>query len=248
MAERVQKILAQWGIASRRRAEEMIVAGRVRRNGKIVQLGEKADPEKDHLEIDGKKIEPANRPKRLYILVNKPIGVVSTCKDPQNRPTVIDLLPDSLAGETGLHPVGRLDINTTGALLLTNDGQLTLTLTHPRYHLPKTYRVWLDGAIDRLALQRWREGILLEGKKTLPAQVEILKQTDQKTLLEVILVEGRNRQIRCVAEELGYHVLKLHRSAIGRIQLNSGNNSPLPLGDYRFLTLDELKYLKNQIN
>lgn len=103
-------------------------------------------------------------------------------------------------------------------------------------------------AIDRLALQRWREGILLEGKKTLPAQVEILKQTDQKTLLEVILVEGRNRQIRCVAEELGYHVLKLHRSAIGRIQLNSGNNSPLPLGHYRFLTLDELKYLKSQIN
>ncbi|MFN6306262.1 MAG: S4 domain-containing protein, partial [Microcystis sp.] len=119
MAERVQKILAQWGIASRRRAEEMIVARRVRRNGKIVQLGEKADPEKDHLEIDGKKIEPANRPQRLYILVNKPIGVVSTCKDPQNRPTVIDLLPDSLASETELHPVGRLDINTTGALLLT---------------------------------------------------------------------------------------------------------------------------------
>jgi 23S rRNA pseudouridine2605 synthase len=141
-----------------------------------------------------------------------------------------------------------LDINTTGALLLTNDGQLTLTLTHPRYHLPKTYRVWLDGAIDTLALQRWREGILLEGKKTLPAQVEILKQTDQKTLLEVILVEGRNRQIRSVAEELGYHVLKLHRSAIGPIKLNSGNNSPLPLGHYRFLTLDELKYLKNQIN
>jgi 23S rRNA pseudouridine2605 synthase len=125
MAERVQKILAQWGIASRRRAEEMIVAGRVRLNGKIVQLGQKADPEKDHLEIDGKKIEPPIVPKDCIYWSTNPLVWSLTCKDPQNRPTVIDLLPDSLAGETGFHPVGRLDINTTGALLLTNDGQLT---------------------------------------------------------------------------------------------------------------------------
>jgi pseudouridine synthase len=245
MRERVQKILSQWGIASRRQSEDLILAGKVRSNGQIVRLGDKADPEVDRLEVDGKKIEPANRPKTLYILINKPWGMVSTCFDPQNRPSVLDLLPESLRRESGLHPVGRLDINTTGALLLTNDGQLTLTLTHPRYHLPKTYQVWLDGFPNESDLQRWRKGILLDGKETLPAQVKVLKKMARKTLLEVILVEGRNRQIRRVASELGFTVVKLHRSAIGLIQLNSA--TPLPSGHYRFLNPDELNYLKNPI-
>jgi 23S rRNA pseudouridine2605 synthase len=243
--ERVQKILARYGIASRRRAEELIVSGRVRSNGRIVQLGDKADPEIDRLEIDGKKIEPANRPETLYILINKPLGTVSTCYDPRNRPTVLDLLPEDLRRESGLHPVGRLDIDTTGALLLTNDGQLTLTLTHPRYHLPKTYRVWLDRPPRESDLARWREGILLDGRKTLPARVRVLEKAERHAVLEVILTEGRNRQIRRVARELGYTVLKLHRSAIGRIQLNAaGVLSP---GQYRFLSPEELNELQNQL-
>lgn len=245
MVERVQKILARWGIASRRGAEELILAGRVRSNGTIVQLGDKADPSVDRLEVDGKRIEPANRPESLYILINKPLGIVSTCHDPRNRPTVLDLLPESLRQDSGLHPVGRLDINTTGALLLTNDGELTLTLTHPRYHLPKTYQVWLDRCPDESDLQRWREGILLDGKKTLPARARLLETTEHRALVEVVLVEGRNRQIRRVANALGFNVLKLHRSAIGRIRLNSAN--PLPSGHYRFLSPGELNYLKKQI-
>jgi pseudouridine synthase len=245
MSERVQKILAHWGIASRRAAEELILAGRVRSNGQIVQLGDKADPEIDRLEIDGKKIEPANRPETLYILINKPLGTVSTCDDPHNRPTVLDLLPADLRQELGLHPVGRLDINTTGALLLTNDGQLTLTLTHPRYHLPKTYQVWLDRPMRAADLERWRQGVILEGKKTLPAEVRVVEPAAGGTLLEVILREGRNRQIRHVARELGYRVLKLHRSAIGRIRIDSG--IALSPGQYRFLSADELNDLKNPL-
>ena len=126
MLERVQKILSQWGVASRRRAEDMILARRVKLNGKIVTLGDKADPSCDRLEVDGKLIQPNKRPKLIYILLNKPVGVVSTCDDPQNRSIVLDLLPKKLTQGTGIHPVGRLDFNSSGALLLTNDGDLTL--------------------------------------------------------------------------------------------------------------------------
>ncbi|AFY75619.1 MAG: rRNA pseudouridine synthase [Hydrococcus sp. C42_A2020_068] len=245
MAERVQKILSQWGIASRRQAEQMILAGRVRLNGEIVSLGSKADPHRDRLEVDGKAIQPANRPELIYILLNKPVGVLSTCYDPQHRPTVLDLLAEDLRQGRGIHPVGRLDSNSTGALLLTNDGDLTLSLTHPRYHLPKTYQVWIDGHPSESVLQKWRDGIMLMGKKTLPARVEVLKHRDRQTLLEVILVEGRNRQIRRIVRQLGFEVLKLHRTAIGSIQLD---RPQLHSGRYRFLDDNEIHFLKNRVN
>jgi pseudouridine synthase len=244
MEERIQKILSQWGIASRRQAEQMILSGRVRLNGKIVSLGTKADPNLDRLEVDGKFIQNANRPKSIYLLLNKPIGVVSTCYDPQGRTTVLDLLPENLRQRQGIHPVGRLDIDSTGALLLTNDGDLTLNLTHPRYHLPKTYQVWIDGNPSESLLQKWREGIMLMNKKTLPAQIKVLKRCERQTLLQVILHEGRNRQIRRIVEILGFNVLKLHRTAIGSIQLNLTLSS----GRYRNLNDDEIYFLKNCVN
>lgn len=248
MEKRVQKILSQWGIASRRQAEKMILAGRVQLNGKIVQLGQKADPIRDRLEVDGRAIKSANRPQSVYLLLNKPAGVVSTCRDPRKRPTVLDLLPPELIQGQGIHPVGRLDIDSTGVLLLTNDGALTLCLTHPRYHLSKTYQVWVRGHPAQEQLQTWRQGVFLSGKKTLPAQVKVLRYCSDKTLLSVILREGRNRQIRRVAKQLGFSVIALHRTAIGSIQLQLPDQPMLPSGHYRFLENFEISFLRNQVN
>jgi 23S rRNA pseudouridine2605 synthase len=246
--ERVQKILSQWGVASRRQAEEMMLAGRVEVNGKVAVLGQKVDLERDYVTVDGQAITPSQRPEQLYILINKPLGVVSTCWDPQNRPTVLDLLPDSLKKGQGLHPVGRLDINSTGALLLTNNGDLTLHLTHPRYHLPKTYEVWIKDNPPESVLKLWRDGVVLDQQKTLPAQVKVLKREQQRTQLEIVLTEGKNRQIRRVAEQLGFPVLALHRSAIGSIRLIRKDQSLSKSGNYRFLTTQEITYLKQQCN
>lgn len=248
MEERVQKILSQWGIASRREAEKMIEAGRVRLNGTVVYLGQRANPDVDSLEVDGKSIKPNNRPESIYLLLNKPVGVISTCRDSRKRRTILDLLPQGLARGQGLHPVGRLDAESTGALLLTNDGTLTFHLTHPRYHVPKTYHVWVQDHPPESVLQLWRQGVDLLGKKTKPAQVRVLDRAREKTLLEIVLTEGRNRQIRRVAELLSYPVIHLHRTAIGPIQLKPDDEPELPSGHYRFLKDFEIRFLKNQIH
>ncbi|MFB2881415.1 pseudouridine synthase [Floridanema aerugineum] len=245
--ERLQKLLSQWGIASRRHAEEMIQAGRVRVNGEIAHLGQKADPLSDRIAVDDKLIKSTNRPQQIYLLLNKPAGTVSTCSDPQGRPTVLHLLPASLQRGQGIYPVGRLDADSTGALLLTNDGDLAFRLTHPRHSMPKTYQVWVEGQPPENILQMWREGVILEGKKTLPCQIRVL-ETGSKgdhTLLEVILKEGRNRQIRRVAEQLGYPVIQLHRTAIGPIQLQLPKQRLLP-GEYRHLTDVEINFLQSR--
>lgn len=247
MEERVQKILSQWGIASRRQAEKIILAGRVRLNGVVVHLGDKANPDTDLLEVDGKPVKSGNRPDSIYLLLNKPVGVVSTCRDSRKRPTVLDLLPKSLREGQGIHPVGRLDAESTGALLLTNDGSLTFQLTHPRYHVPKTYHVWVQGNPDESVLQAWRQGVNLSGKKTLPAQVRVLKRGREKTLLEIVLTEGRNRQIRRVADLLSYPVIHLHRTAIGPIQLQPQGEPALVNGCYRFLEDFEIRFLHNLV-
>lgn len=248
MPERVQKILSQWGIASRRQAEQMILEGRVKLNGAVAELGQKADPEHDRVEVDGQLIQMVDRPQFLYFLLNKPAGVISTCDDPQNRKTVLDLLPKTLRQGQGLHPIGRLDVESTGAILLTNDGELTHYLTHPRHHIPKTYEVWVEGEVSRSILQQWREGVILDNRKTLPASVSVLRRTPSSTLLRVILREGRNRQIRRVAEQLGHPVIQLHRSAIGEIQLDPPGKSGLPPGHYRPLEDFEIRVLKQGIN
>lgn len=249
MAERVQKILSQWGIASRRQAEQMIVGGRVRLNGEIAHLGQKADPSLDCLEVDGAIVRPSHRPQHLYLLLHKPVGYVSTCQDPQSRRTVLDLLPPAWRQGQGIHPVGRLDFDSSGALLLTNDGDLTFQLTHPRHHISKTYHVTVDGRPTGAVLDQWREGILLGDRQTLPARVKILvgaavDQAVDQTTLEVVLREGRNRQIRRVAEQLGHPVRDLHRVQVGSISLNPAGTPPLSPGMYRLLTDLEVCSLK----
>ena len=246
MEERVQKILSQWGIASRRQAEKMILSGRVKLNGIVISPGQKADLSRDTLEVDGELILTGDRPKNIYLLLNKPAGVVSTCKDPFNRTTVLDLLPEDLVKGQGLHPVGRLDADSTGALLLTNDGTLTVNLTHPRYHISKTYQVWLKGRPSNQIIEQWRKGVVILERKTLPAGVKIVRKRKYRTLLEIVLTEGRNRQIRRVAEHFGFEVLSLHRTAIGPIKLIPLPHLGLPSGKFRFLTEREITKLKSK--
>ncbi|MBF1990419.1 pseudouridine synthase [Fischerella thermalis] len=244
MEERLQKILSQWGIASRRQAEEMIRRSRVRVNGDLAHLGQKVDPQKDTITVDGKPVSSEQRPTLVYLLLHKGVGVVSTCHDPQGRKTVLDLLPPELHFGQGIHPVGRLDIDSTGAIILTNDGELTFWLTHPRHSIPKTYRVLVEGHPTESVLRTWRQGVLLDGRKTRPAQVKLIKKFADTTCLEIILKEGRNRQIRRVAEILGHPVIKLHRTAIGPIQLKLPGNKPLLEGEYRHLEESEIRFLQ----
>ena len=248
MSERVQKVLSQWGIASRRKAEKMILAGRIKINGRIAGLGDKVDLAVDTLHVDEKLVKISDRPQFIYLLLNKPSGVMSTCFDPQARPTVIDLLSSDLKQNTGIHPVGRLDFASSGALILTNDGKLTLKLTHPRYHLPKTYRVELDRVPSFQDLAVWRKGIMLDGQKTLPAKVKQLTTDKSGKTIKIVLTEGRNRQIRRVAAKLGYRVRTLHRTAIGSITLNTHGQALLPEGQYRHLQTAEIDFLQNSFN
>ena len=236
--EKLQKLLSQWGVASRRQSEMLISTGHITVNGVKAHIGQRANPTVDDIRIDGRPLNSNNRPDKHYVLLNKPRGVVSTCDDPQGRKTVIDLLPTELRqGDIRLHPVGRLDTDSTGALLLTNHGQLTQVLTHPRHHIAKTYRVRVEGSPKDNTLEKWRRGISLAGQMTAPADVNVL-HPKPPALLEVILHEGRNRQIRRVAEQLGHPVLSLHRSAIGSISLGE-----LSLGQCRELTPQEVKKL-----
>jgi len=255
MEERVQKILSQWGVASRRQAEKMIESGKVRLNGTVAHLGQKANPEIDLIEVDGKLLGSCDRPQFIYLLLNKPVGVISTCRDfsnchtlLKNRITVLDLLPDNLSQGQGIHPVGRLDADSTGALLLTNDGTVTFHLTHPRHHVPKTYHVWVQGHPPKSVLEAWRQGVDLLGKKTLPAQVRVLKRGREETLLEIVLTQGRNRQIRRVAELLSYPVIHLHRTGIGPIQLQLPGEPVLTSGHYRYLQDFEIRFLQNRVH
>ncbi|MEH2199293.1 pseudouridine synthase [Nostoc sp.] len=247
MEERVQKILAQWGIASRREAEEMIRHSRVRINGILAHLGQKVDPQKDAIAIDGKTVSEKQRPALIYLLLHKPAGVVSTCYDPHRRKTVLDLLPKELREGSGIHPVGRLDADSTGALILTNDGNLTFGLTHPRHSISKTYHVVVKGHPPEAVLQMWREGMVLEGRKTRAAKVHLIERRAEQSFLEIVLQEGRNRQIRRIAQQLGYPVIKLHRTAIGPIQLQTPKEPLLSEGKYRSLNDYEIHFLQDRI-
>ncbi|WP_017298309.1 pseudouridine synthase [Nodosilinea nodulosa] len=237
MAERLQKLLSQYGVASRRQAEQMIESGQVRVNGEVARLGQRADLSCDRIEINRQPLQARHRPTQHYLLLHKPLGMVSTCADPQGRPTVLSVLPPSLHS-VGIHPVGRLDAYTTGLLLLTNDGNFTFRLTHPRHDVPKTYRVRLEGQVAPSALDAWRQGICLDNRPTRPAQVQVITRSSNQTQVEVVLQEGRNRQIRRVAQALGYRVLDLHRTAIGSVRL--GN---LGAGAYRALSSAEIEAL-----
>tara|TARA_B100001121_G_C18672495_1_gene614600 strand:+ start:1301 stop:2029 length:729 start_codon:yes stop_codon:yes gene_type:complete len=217
MRQRLQKLMSAAGHCSRRQAEELLRQGRVEVNGRTAGLGDQADPEIDQVCVDGSPL--AKNTTERVLLLNKPPGVISSCHDPHGRETVLDLIPPDL--RQGLHPVGRLDADSRGALLLSNQGELTLKLTHPRYAHSKTYRVTLSGTPSRSKLQRWRQGVELDGSRTLPASVTLLHRQGDHSVLEVILREGRNRQIRRIASLLGYAVLDLQRVAIGGLALGS---------------------------
>ena len=227
-AERLQKLIAAAGLCSRRGAEELLRQGRVRVNGHPAGLGDRADPERDAIAVDGRPLGGAAAP--LLLLLNKPAGVVSSCRDPRGRPTVLDLLPPPLRRGQGLHPVGRLDADSRGALLLTNQGDLTLRLSHPRYGHHKTYRVWVEGQPGAEQLRRWAVGVPLEEGASAPVGVTVLQRRPERCLLELVMAEGRNRQIRRTAALLGHPVLDLQRVAIGPLAL-----ADLPEGQWRHL-------------
>ena len=203
--QRLQKLIAAAGLCSRRKAEVWLQQGRVTVDQQQAGLGDQADPDHQLICVDGQPLP--TRLQRRVLLINKPVGVISSCRDPQGRPTVLDLVPPEQ--RRGLHPVGRLDADSRGALLLSDVGELTLRLTHPRYDHHKTYRVWVEGQPSESTLQRWRGGVPLDGRSTRPARVRMLRCERQQTLLELVLQEGRNRQIRRVAHGLGHPVLDL---------------------------------------
>ncbi len=236
---RLQKIISESGMLSRRKADLFIKEGRVTLNGKKAIIGEKADPYIDHILVDGKTL-PKKVNHKVYLL-NKPHGVISSCQDNYGRKTIISLIPSNL--RRGIHPIGRLDSDSRGAILLTNCGDLTLRLTHPRYLHKKTYLVWVIGHPSQSILDKWRKGILLDGKITMPATVEVIKVIGYKTLLKVILKEGRNRQIRRIAKLIGHPVQDLQRIAISNIKLNG-----LQEGDWREVKKAEWISLLNKKN
>jgi 23S rRNA pseudouridine2605 synthase len=236
--ERIAKYLAQCGIASRRKAEEYVKDGLVTVNGKVIEhLGTKIDPEADHIKVGRKLIRPKVR---KYYVVNKPKNIITSKADDLDRQTVIDMLP---AKHSDVHPVGRLDKDTTGLLILTNDGELTNALTHPRFHAEKRYRVTIKGHLKEADLKKIKKGIWLSEGKTRPAKARIERTTREGTVIDISIFEGRNRQIRRMITALGYAVKHLERIAIGPLKLNQ-----LPRGAWRCLNAREIKKLKEYIN
>ena len=215
MKERLQKLIAQAGIASRRHAEELITAGHVTVNGVVItELGSKADPAQDHIKVKGKLINPIlTQREKVYVLLNKPKGYLSSVSDPEERPLVTELLPKSLGR---LHPVGRLDFNTEGLLLLTNDGEFTNFITSARNRVKKVYEVKVKGVPPEESIRTLRRGIVLDdGTRTAPAEIRRLEETGSNAWFEVVLHEGRNQQIRRMFDQIGHSVVKLRRSRIG---------------------------------
>jgi pseudouridine synthase len=237
---RVQKIIADAGLASRREAEEWIREGRVRVNGQVIGLGDRADPDSDAVRVDGKRVRPRTTAKS-YVLLNKPKGYVTTVDDPEGRNTVLDLLPPAVRGR--VKPVGRLDVQTEGLLLLTNDGELARLVTHPSTGCPKEYRVKVSGVPAEAQLERLRRGIPLEGRPTRAARIERISTTarggEGNSWLRVVLQEGRTRQIRRMFEMIGHPVSKLKRVAIGPIR-----DDRLPTGAWRPLSAGEVERLR----
>ena len=232
---RLQKYIAECGIASRRKAEELILEGKIRVNGIIVtELGTKINPSKDIVEYNNKVIEPEQR--NVYILLNKPIGYVTTVKDQFNRPSVLDLVKV----KERIVPIGRLDFYTSGALILSNDGDFVYKITHPKHEVNKTYNVTVKGIINDDEIEALRSGVKIDNYITKPAKVKILKTDKDKNIsrIQITIHEGKNRQIRKMCEAIGKKVLALHRSKIGNIDVKD-----LKIGEWRYLTDAEISDL-----
>ena len=235
MQERLQKLIAAAGIASRRKAEEMIVAGEVTVNGTIVtELGAKADPEKDHVKVGGKLINPRLRKQeKIYLLLYKPLGVLTSRSDPQSRLLVIDLLGPY---RNQVHPVGRLDFNTEGLILLTNDGDFTQLISHAAREVPKVYEVKVKGRPSEDQIRLLQRGVNLDGVRTAPARISLIEESAVNAWYRVTLHEGRNQQIRKMFDSIGHSVLKLRRVGIGFL-----SDDRLKPGQFRMLTEAEVK-------
>ncbi len=232
MLERLQKIIAACGECSRRNAEKLILDGKVRVNGAVAALGDKADASSDVIEVSGKVISGATK---YYIMLNKPRGYITTLDDERDRKTVSELVDVG----TRVHPVGRLDYNSEGLLLMTNDGELTYRLTHPSHDIPKGYIVTVRGHLED-SLTILKSPIVIDGKETRPADVTVLRENSDGGLLHIVIREGRNRQIRRMCEAANLRVLRLKRVTIGDLALEK-----MPAGRWRHLTEREVKYLKS---
>jgi 23S rRNA pseudouridine2605 synthase len=235
--ERLHKFLSRCGISSRREGERLILEGRVKVNGNTVHtLGATVDPLNDQVEVDGVMLQP---PHHIYIILNKPKGYITSVKDEKGRPTVMKLLTDV---EERVYPVGRLDRDSEGLLLFTNHGELAYRLMHPRYHMEKRYRVRLRGTPKEEDLNRLRKGIRLRDGKTAPAEIRVVSRGKRETEVEVVLKEGRKRQIRRMFKAMGYPVISLVRVAMGHLTLKG-----LPQGQYRYLSPQEIEELKREL-
>ena len=235
MQERLQKLIAAAGVASRRKAEEMILAGEVTVNGQVVtELGTKADPTVDHLKVRGKLINAKlEKQEKIYLLLNKPLGYLTSKSDPEGRQLVIDLVGKY---RDKVHPVGRLDVNTEGLLLLTNDGAFTQLIAHARNKIPKVYEVKVKGKPSETLIRKLERGVLLDGRKTAPAQIKQTDLSETNAWYEVTLYEGRNQQVRRMFDSIGHSVIKLRRVAIGFLR-----NERLRPSEYRMLSEAEVK-------
>jgi 23S rRNA pseudouridine2605 synthase len=233
--ERIQKILAKTGIASRREAERMVISGRVSINGRVVKtLGFKADLSKDHIKVDGKRIKDVEP--KIILLLNKPRGYLSTVKDPRGRPTVMDLLKNV---KWRIYPIGRLDFDAEGLLLLTNDGDLAHLLSHPRFSIPKTYWVKVAGVPEEKKLARLKRGVLLEDGEAKAVSCNLIRQREKNSWIRVVVTEGRNRLVKRMFSAIGHSVLKLKRIEYGPVQLGG-----ISFGQFRYLTPEEVERLK----
>ena len=232
---RIAKFLAAAGVASRRKCEEIILEGNVKVNGKTVEeLGMHVDPERDDIRVNRKKIEL--KQEKIYIMFNKPVGCVCTCEDDRGRTTVLDYIKGI---DERIYPVGRLDFTTEGLLILTNDGDLAFRLTHPSNEVNKRYLAIVDSEITSDDVRKLEKGVFIDGGKTAPAKVKLLKVSPTRTELTIIIHEGRNRQVRRMFEAIGKNVVFLKRISVGDMNLGD-----LKKGEYRFLTKEEIGYLK----
>jgi len=239
MQIRLNKFLAQAGVASRREVDKMIVEGRITVNGRVVRiLGTKIDDEKDRVELDGKRVEKEEE--MIYLMLNKPPGYLVTLKDPFRRPTIKELLPSL---KERIYPVGRLDYDSEGLLLLTNNGELAHRLAHPRYRVPKNYVVEVKGVPESSKISRLERGVYIDGKKTAPARIAKLSGSTKKTLLRIEIHEGRKREVKRMFEAVGHRVLRLKRVGFGGLRLGK-----LQTGKWRFLTRKEVDSLKSKVD
>lgn len=235
--ERLQKVMAHAGVASRRKSEEIIAEGRVKVNGEIVtEMGFKVDPEQDEIIVDGEVI---SKEKKRYILLNKPEGYITTVSDPEGRPTVMDLIPDL---EQRLYPAGRLDYDSSGLLIMTNDGDLTYKLTHPKKEVDKKYRVLAEGELQQEDFDKFEAGMIIDGQKTAPAKVSAVSYHNNKTQFDIVIHEGRNRQVRRMAKIAGFSVISLKRTAFAFLTLKGVRE-----GEFRYLSDQEINKLKNML-